>query len=313
MDVMEGLDRRIGYALEKITLKPRMSYVQDATQQYPKEVMKLDELRAKVDPMALQFCSEPISWAQIQHTHPTRTDILRTLFDLNDRAGRSQFDYIDVMQDYIELLRTHDDNIGQFRSLFENLKTLTNPWLQSYTGSKNVELIDVVPQISPDIAPFIEYTNNLGGKLGEFFKSLIEKVHNYVEWGNQTIKDKAQKLFIMCRIFLERVIPILDVLTNLNNTTPEGRTFINNLNLDRLIRQMMNIQKPNVTPSGNSRKQFLKISFFSFSPFIFGFNNSFTTSDCIVYGFSAVFSTISMNFSSILINFSIHWLMSCNI
>jgi len=245
MDFLAGKDRRIGYALEKIVRNPNMSYVQDATQQYPKEVMKLDELRAKVDPMAFQICSQPMTYAQIQYSpDPIRTDILRTLFELSDRGGRIQFDYIGVMQDYIELLRTREDNIGQFRSLFENLKTLGAPWIQLMGGKKvpDAELIDVAPLISPSVAPFIEYTNNSGGKLGEFFKSVIEKVHDYIARGNYSDKIKAERLYIMCRIFLERVIPILDVLMNLNNT-PEGRTFINNLSLGRLIVQMRDIQK----------------------------------------------------------------------
>jgi hypothetical protein len=165
------------------------------------------------------------------------------------------FGYIDVMQDYIALMKKGIDMLKRFDELVVNICHLARIYMESDKYQKEQVLacldhdnVSVPIQINNSVPiqindseilfrnPIFYTINDSPEHVRPFFIQLLEKIKGTVE--KYTHRDT---LLYICRHLREQVVPILKVLTELNQKQG-GDDFIQHLDLNALIEKLKQIK-----------------------------------------------------------------------
>jgi hypothetical protein len=220
----------------------------------------------ELHPLALEFVNTQINFKEIAPgvNEPTQKPIRFVLLNLSTKS----FGYIDVMQDYINLMNIGLADYGRFHALVENICKLARRHREteghgSWKFKKDEVLLGLnydepyVPiQIDnavmqndkfsnpifytvrdADPTYFSENKGNYQGGMGPFFIKLLRKIYETVDE-----YDYHDVLLAICRHLNEQVVPMLHVLTEIYEKKG-GKEFIKQLDLIALVDKLRQIQE----------------------------------------------------------------------
>jgi hypothetical protein len=214
---MDSINMRIVDA----TRNPNTNYLTDAYNEFNKAKANLAELNQRVNPMTVSFLN-----TIVVYTNPNRITerkpINAVLLELKKGGGNG---YIDVMQDYIELLRGNHESLRYIVNIVEKLREL---------NGQNLSKFELLEKLNPDVLPFSNIINTDAGEINaSLLRKLIKKIHEFL-----TTSSELSNIVVNLN---DTIIPILRVLTDLNETS-EGHAFIQKLNLFSLIKLIEDIE-----------------------------------------------------------------------
>jgi hypothetical protein len=219
----------------------------------------------ELHPLALEFVNTQINFKEIATDEDKQKPIGFVLLNLSTKS----FGYIDVMQDYINLMNIGLAHYGRFHALVENICHLARRYSET-DGKGNRKFqkeqvlmclndsIEWVPiQINGSIMRgdnlflnpmyyairdgdphfFNENKGNYQGGMGPFFIKLLRKIYETVDKN-----DHPDVLLDICRHLNEQVVPMLKVLTDLNEKQG-ANDFIQHLDLIALIEKLKQIKE----------------------------------------------------------------------
>ena len=202
------------------TRNPKSNFLTDAYNEFNKAKANLAELNQRVKPMTVSFLDTIVVYTNPKHI-TERKPINAVLLELKKGVGNG---YIDVMQDYIELLRGNYESLRYIENIVEKLREL---------NGQNLSKSELLAKLSPDVFPFSNIITDAGEINASLLRKLIKKIHEF-------LTTSSGLSYIVVNLN-DTIIPILRVLTNLNQT-PEGRAFIQKLNLFSLIKLIEDIE-----------------------------------------------------------------------
>jgi hypothetical protein len=223
METMERINMRIVDA----TRNPNTNYLTDAYNEFNKAKANLAELNQRVNPMTLSFLNTIVVYTNPKRI-TERKPINDVLLELKKGGGSG---YIDVMQDYIELLRGKHESLRYIENIVEKLREL---------NGQNLSKSELLAKLSPDVFPFSNIIADAGEINASILRKLIKKIHEFLTTSSGLSDIVVSELSAIVVNLNETIIPILRVLTDLNET-PEGHAFIQKLNLFSLIKLIEDI------------------------------------------------------------------------
>jgi hypothetical protein len=214
----------------------------------------------ELHPLELEFVNTQIKFKEtsrsVRHTEKPIGVVLLTL-------STKRFEYIDVMRDYIELMKQKIVSIERFIGLVNNICDLAGRYMETDGNGKwkfqkeqvlkclNHEIEWVPIQINSDMMQNMDglfknpiyYAIVNSGYIGEFFIKLLQKIHHTMNLYDE--RATHDNLFNICRHLNGQVVPILQVLTDLNQKQGEqgGDDFIKHLDLTALIEKLKQIKQ----------------------------------------------------------------------
>ena len=226
MDKIElGIARAVKGMLRQ---DPTTSYLPDSRQSVDKTMKKIQEIKANIDPLALQFLNTQMTYKLIapgvmdEVTQPIQI----VLFELSNRF----FGYVDVMQDYIELMKLGLGNLPKFGEFVTHICGLAREY--KHEGKMLMTKEELLDKLSK-----IDAQGNNTPQQSSFLEKLLARIKEHVRIYDDPTGSHAT-LLIVCRHLREQVVPILQVLTDMNDDA-----FIKRLDLNRLISQLKEIGK----------------------------------------------------------------------
>ena len=242
---------RFSRAIQRINGRsPNASYLTDSRQSVDKTMNKIQEMKGTMHPLALKFLNdeityEPVAPGAIEVTKPRKI----VLLELSERF----FNYVDVMQYYIDLMKRRDSewlrsytaredyDLGTFINFVTNICNLARRYKNYGLGKMLMTKDQILDELRMKDDSEIKECIDKAGHQSTFLIKLLEKIKEHVR-----IYDSEyglhDTLLIVCRHLREQVVPMLQVLTDMNKS-PEGHAFIQQLDLNKLILRLTAIDK----------------------------------------------------------------------
>jgi len=216
-EIKLGLTR----VIEKMNKKgPNTSYLTDSKRIVDETKKKIEEIERAMHPLALQFLNQEMTYKQIASGNLVTHPIKIVLLELSKRI----FSYVDVMQDYIELMKNQDIDSAKFVEFVAHICNLA----RSYGRGKLMTKEQLLSELSNE------------GNLS-FSRKVLENIKEFVRVYD-TDTGPHNTMSIVCGHLREQVVPMLEVLTKMN-VSQDGHAFIQQLDLNQLISQLTEIDK----------------------------------------------------------------------
>lgn len=229
-----GLSRITERALQK---DPKTSYLKDSRQSVDETMKKIQEIKGAMHPLALQFSNTEMTYKPIQPgaivevTEP----IKNVLLELNNRY----FNYVVEMQEYIEFMKLGVDDLTQFVEFVTHICDLVSRY--KHKGQLLMTKDALLEELGPEKFGSPQRRKVLAGRQSSILINLLDKIKKHVnDYDNAS--GSHDTLLIVCRHLREQVVPMLQVLKDMNKS-PEGHAFIQQLKLNELILQLKEIDK----------------------------------------------------------------------
>lgn len=228
---------------------PNTSYLTDSRRSVDKTKNKIQEIEGTMHPLALKFLNtemtyEPVTTgSKVKVTKP----IMNVLLELSERF----FNYVDVMQYYINLMKLGDGtsyisanaadlDLKKFVNFATKICNLARRYKDPGTGvmmMNKEELLNELNMKDYEIKECIDKA----GRQSTFLRNLLEQIKKHVHIYDSP-NGSHDTLMIVCRHLREEVVPMLQVLTDMNKSQ-DGHEFIKQLDLKELISQIKEIDK----------------------------------------------------------------------
>jgi len=217
---------------------PATSYLTDSRQSVDKTMKKIQEIKANIHPVALQFLNTQMTYLPVAvgSFENVTEPIQIVLLELNNRL----FGYVDVMQDYIELMKLGFGDLPKFGEFVTHICGLARGY--KHQGRMLMTKEELLGELSMiDAQGNNSRSQSVIANAGTpqqstFLENLLAKIKEHVR-----IYDSANgshdTLLIVCRHLREQVVPMLQVMTDMNDA------FIRQLDLKMLISQLKEIGK----------------------------------------------------------------------
>ena len=212
---------------------PATSYLTDSRQSVDKTMKKIQELEANIHPDALHFLNTQMTYKPVARGayEEVTEPIKMVLLELNERS----FGYVDVMQNYIELMKLGFGNLPNFVEFVKHIYELAiiyNPPRGRMWMTKEKLLGELSAQGTQSVI-----ANAGTPQQSTFLENLLAEIKEHVRIYD-TDTGPHDTLMIVCRHLKDIVVPMLQVLTDMNDDA-----FIRQLDLKMLISQLKEIGK----------------------------------------------------------------------
>jgi hypothetical protein len=211
----------------------------------------------ELHPLALEFVNTQRIFKEIAPgSHKDKQKPIEfVLLNLSTKS----FGYIDVMQDYITLMKQDLDSLRRFNNLVNNICHLARRYMETDGKNEwkfqkeqvlmclNCDIEWVPIQINDSVMiqngdnlfqnPICYTIGDSHQHIRPFLKKLLKKIHDTVN-----MHDYHDVLLAICRHLNEQVVPILQVLTDLKQKQG-GNDFIQHLDLIALIEKLKQIKE----------------------------------------------------------------------
>jgi len=218
---------------------PATSYLTDSRQSVDKTMKKIQEIKANIHPVALQFLNTQMTYLPVaMGSFENMTEPIQiVLLELNNRL----FGYVDVMQDYIELMKLGFGDLPKFVEFVTHICGLAREYKHQgrmlMTTEELLDKLSMIDEQGNNSRSQSVIANAGTPQQSSFLENLLAKIKEHVR-----IYDSANgshdTLLIVCRHLREQVVPMLQVLTDMNDDA-----FIRQLDLKMLISQLKEIGK----------------------------------------------------------------------
>jgi hypothetical protein len=215
---------------------PATSYLTDSRQSVDKTMKKIQEIKANIHPEALRFLNTQMTYLPVAtgYFENVTEPIQIVLLELNNRF----FGYVDVMQDYIELMKLGFGDLPKFVEFVKHICELARGY--KHQGKMLMTKEELLGELSIDAQGKNSRSQSVIANAGtpqqsSFLEKLLAKIKDFVRiYDSDT--GSHDTLLIVCRHLREQVVPMLQVLTDMNDDA-----FIRQLDLKMLISQLKEI------------------------------------------------------------------------
>jgi hypothetical protein len=218
---------------------PATSYLTDSRQSVDKTMKKIQEIKANIHPVALRFLNTQMTYLPVAmgFFENVTEPIQIVLLELNNRL----FGYVDVMQDYIELMKLGFGDLPKFGEFVTHICGLARGYkhqgMMLMTKEELLGELSMIDAQGNNSRSQSVIANAGTPQQSTFLENLLAKIKEHVR-----IYDSANgphdTILIVCRHLSEQVVPMLQVLTDMNDDA-----FIRQLDLKMLISQLKEIGK----------------------------------------------------------------------
>jgi hypothetical protein len=230
---MDTIDLGIARAVKgMIGQDPATSYLTDSRQSVDKTIKKIQDIKATINPVALQFLNTQMTYIPVAkgYFENVTEPIQIVLLELSERF----FGYVDVMQDYIELMKLGIGDLPKFVEFVEHICELARGY--KHQGKMLMSKEELLDELSMNKSRSQSVIDNAGTpQQSSFLEKLLAKIKDFVRIYDRDT-GSHDTLMIVCRHLREQVVPMLQVLTDMNDDA-----FIGQLDLKMLISQLKEI------------------------------------------------------------------------
>jgi hypothetical protein len=237
---MDKIDLGIARAVKGMMGQdPATSYLTDSRQSVDKTMRKIQDIKATIHPLALQFLNTQMTYqpVAIGAYKLVSEPIQIVLLELNNRF----FGYVDVMQDYIELMKLGFGDLPKFVEFVTHICRLAREYKHEgrmlMTKEKLLDELSMIDEQGNNSRSQSVIANAGTPQQSSFLEKLLARIKEHVRIYDSP-NGSHDTLLIVCRHLREQVVPMLQVLTGMNDDA-----FIRQLDLKMLISQLKEIGK----------------------------------------------------------------------
>ena len=218
---------------------PATSYLTDSRQSVDKTMRKIQDIKATINPVALQFLNTQMTYESVAAGvfNNVTQPIQIVLLELSNRF----FGYVDVIQDYIELMKLGFGDLPKFVEFVTHICGLAREYKHQgrmlMTKEKLLDELSMIDAQGDNSRSQSVIANARTPQQSSFLEKLLAKIKEHVRI-NDSPNGSHDTLLIVCRHLREQVVPMLQVLTGMNDDA-----FIRQLDCKMLISQLKEIGK----------------------------------------------------------------------